>query len=320
MVVDNRGKILSFIKGKGPVLPFQIAKHIGTDIIMGSAHLAELSATGKVKVSHIKVGGSPLYYIPGQESMLSNFTGSLNEKELRAYNLLKEKTVLKDSELDSLTRVAFKEMRDFAIPLNVNYNNSVEVFWKFFSANDSDAEAIIRQKLGIKEEKKEIIEQKQEVQKKIEQTQELQEEKKAEDSIKKENPEKLQERKKEIFPEKTGKKESSKPKKERKEKSEFYDSVILFFQKNKIEVIETEIIKKSSEIDFIIEVPSVVGNLRCYCKAKSKKKIDENELSSFFVKAQYKKLQPIFITDGDLSPRANDMLKKELTGMIFKRL
>jgi hypothetical protein len=310
MVVDNRDKILSFIKGKGPVLPFQIAKHIGTDIIMASAHLAELTATHKAKISHIKVGGSPLYYLPGQEEMLSNFVGSLNEKELKAYNFLKEKLILKDSELSPLNRVIFGELKDFAMPLNVNFNGVSESFWKWHLATDREVESGIKSILNIQEEEP----RKQEVQKKIEAVEERRQE----------SPGKVDEKRKEVQEklekvEKPSKKDS-KARKEKKEKSVFYDSVLSFFEKSKITVIETDVIKKGTEMDFIIEVPSVVGNLRCYCKAKSKKKIDEDELSSFFVKAQYKKMQLILVSDGDLSPKAGDMLRKELSGMIFRRL
>ena len=77
---DNKEKILSFIKGKGPVLPVEVAKHIDSNILMASAHLAELSSNGKLKISNVKVGGSPLYYLPGQEAQLQKFADSLEEK------------------------------------------------------------------------------------------------------------------------------------------------------------------------------------------------------------------------------------------------
>jgi len=41
--MDNRDKIIDFVKVKGPVLPIQISKLIGMDMVMASAHLAELT-------------------------------------------------------------------------------------------------------------------------------------------------------------------------------------------------------------------------------------------------------------------------------------
>ena len=62
---DITEKILAFMRGKGPILPVEIAKHINTNILMASARLSEIKSNGKIKISHVKVCGSPLYYLPG---------------------------------------------------------------------------------------------------------------------------------------------------------------------------------------------------------------------------------------------------------------
>src|SRR3989338_1820838 len=103
--MDNRDKILEFIKIKGPVMPVQISKEIGTNILMASAHLAELTATGKLKISTIKIGDSPLYYLLGQEAMLQKFIESFNDKEKKAYDLLQQSKVLRDAEQEPVIRV-----------------------------------------------------------------------------------------------------------------------------------------------------------------------------------------------------------------------
>ena len=46
-MVDNREIILAFIRQNGPILPAKVAKHLGMSLLMGSAHLAEMTATGK---------------------------------------------------------------------------------------------------------------------------------------------------------------------------------------------------------------------------------------------------------------------------------
>ncbi|MFH1276012.1 MAG: hypothetical protein ABIH82_02785, partial [Candidatus Woesearchaeota archaeon] len=71
MLVED--KILDFIKVNGPTLPTKVAKNINQQILFASAHLSDLVSRGKVKISKLKVGGSPLYYLPGQEDQLYPF-------------------------------------------------------------------------------------------------------------------------------------------------------------------------------------------------------------------------------------------------------
>ena len=147
--METRDKILEVVKIKGPVLPVLISKEIGSDILMASAHLAELTASGKLKISTIKVGGSPLYYLAGQELMLEKYTDNMNDKEKKAFDLLKEHKILRDSEQQPVIRVALREIKDFAIPLNVNYNNNKEIFWRWHLISNEDAEPLIKSKLEI---------------------------------------------------------------------------------------------------------------------------------------------------------------------------
>ena len=118
---------------------------------MASAHLAELTASSRLKISTIKVGGSPLYYLPGQEAQLQKYTSNMNDKEKKAFDLLSQNKVLRDSEQEPVIRVALREIKDFAIQLNVNYDGNKEVFWKWYLANDQEAEQLIKSKLQILE-------------------------------------------------------------------------------------------------------------------------------------------------------------------------
>ncbi|HLG24639.1 MAG TPA: hypothetical protein VI564_06955 [Candidatus Nanoarchaeia archaeon] len=312
-IIDHRDKILAFIKMKGPVLPIQIAKEIGTDILMASAHLAELTATGKLKVSRVKVGGSPLYLIPGQEEMLQKFITSFNDKELKAFNLLKEARILRDSEQEPVMRVALRDIKDFALQLNVDYNNVHDIFWKWFLLSDSEAEKIIKEKLNYLEREEKQLEEKKaepipakEVQKTIKVPEEKQE---------------LQKKFVEKGTEETEKdsREIRKAKKKAVDDS-FLKEVTKFFEKSKISVISSETVKKNSDIEFVIEVPSVMGNLVYYCSAKNKKKISDSDLSNAYVKGTFRKLPVIVISTGDLSPKAEAMIGNELKNLTFKKI
>ncbi len=78
-------KILSLIKLKGPVLPREISKDLGLDSLFTAAHLSELVDQNKMKLSNAKIGGSPVYYLEGQESKLIRLVEYLNEKDMRAH-------------------------------------------------------------------------------------------------------------------------------------------------------------------------------------------------------------------------------------------
>ena len=282
--METRDKILEIVKFKGPVLPVQIAKEIGSNILMASAHLAELTASNKLKISTLKVGGSPLYYLQGQESMLQKYTTNLNDKEKKAFDLLSQNKILRDSEQEPVIRVALRAIKDFAMPLNVNYNNNKEIFWKWYLTTNEEAEQLIKSKLEIVEKP---------IEKKIE-----------DKEIK--QAESIQSQLKESKKYKTKDKEDA-----------FLSTIMEFFEKNKVNVISSETIKKNSEIDFVIEIPTVVGSLQYYCKAKNKKRISDSDLSNAYVKGQLKRLPVLILSSGELSAKAQQMIGKELN-LTFK--
>ena len=320
--LENRNKILEIIKVKGPVIPVQVSKDIGMNILMSSAHLAELTASNLVKISHVKVGGSPVYYLPGQESMLQKFTGSLNDKEKKAYDLLNNSKVLRDREQEPVIRVALRELRDFAKPLNVTYNDQSEIFWKWYLISDEEASNLIKPRLELPN--KEVPQQ--EARKKEPRLEQNKEsfEKPVQKTIAKQNiqqtiPEK-QEKINENITEKAPAIQKEKIKKPKQDKEdEFLSQLSKFFEKSSIQVISSEVIRKNAEIDLIVEIPSVVGNLQYYCKAKNKKRVSDSDLSSAYVKGQLRKLPVLFISTGELSTKAESMLTKELN-LAFKKI
>ena len=296
--LELRERIVEIVKAKGPVLPVQVAKEIGTNILMASAHLAELTASQRLKISTIKVGGSPLYYLQGQEPMLQKFIGNMNDKEKKAYDLLQQNRVLRDSEQEPVIRVVLREIRDFAVPLNVTHDDKTETFWKWYLTPNGEAEGIIKERLDILEKPAE---------KKIE-------EKKVEPAPKQAIKEKI-----EAKPEQSQKKEAKKYRPRDKEDT-FLRDIMKFFEKSKINIVSSEVIKRNSEIDFIVEIPSVVGNLQYYCKARNKKRISDSDLSNAYVKGQLKRLPVIVLSPGELSAKASEMIEKELSNLTFKKI
>jgi len=297
--MDNREKILEFIKLKGPVLPVQISKEIGSNILMAGAHLAELTATNKLKISTIKIGSSPLYYLHGQEAMLQKFAENMNDKEKKAFDLLNQNKILRDSEQEPVIRVALREIKDFAIPLNVNYNNYKEIFWKWYLTDNEEAEQLIKSKLDIQKP----------IEKKIEQ-----------ETIQKQEQQRIEEKQLPIQKQLKEKSKETKKYKQREKEDNLLNNIMKFLEKNKINVISTEVIKRNLEIDFIVEIPSVFGNLQYYCKAKNKKSISDSDLSNAYVKGQLKRLPVLVLSSGDLTAKAQEMISKELNNLTFKKI
>ena len=298
--------ILQLINSNGPILPVHAAKAIGSNILMASAHLSELVSRKKVKVSKIKVGGSPLYYLPGQEPKLEGFSDNLNLKEKEAFELLRLKKILRDNAIEAVYRVALRQLKDFALPLEVKYNDTRELFWKWHTTTPEETNILIRQiitppKPELKREQP-ISKPKQEVQQRI-----------PVKKIEKPKKPKLKLEPKEIEKE-------AKPKIEEDITSPFIKQLEKYFSKNNIEIIETNIIRKASEIEFVIKVPSNVGSLIYFCKAKGKKRINDGDLSSAFIQGQTKKLPVLFLTKGELTKKAQEMLENEFKGMTLAQL
>lgn len=126
---EIKEKIIVILRKNGPSLPVHIAREIESSILFTSAFLSELASEKRIKISHMKVGNSPLYYLSGQEQLLEKSSHYLKSKEKEAFTLLKEKKFIKDSGQDPAIRVALREIKDFAIP----FKKDEEIFWRYFT-------------------------------------------------------------------------------------------------------------------------------------------------------------------------------------------
>lgn len=391
----DQDNILQFLAVNGPSLPSKVAKLIRSEIIIASAHLSDLSAQGKLKISDLKVGGSPLYYLKGQEDQLERFAQSnMNPQDYRILMMLKEKKVLREAEQDLLTKVALRTLKDFAFPLHVTHQGKTELFWKWYLLPEAETNSIIREMLvgkpqeeiaeqaqvsatasverfispvnltptnplqraegklveapSIKKEeaplrkeekivkrrivlpkeplhKEDRLTQKEEPQinweeekineekpnlEKHEDKNTLKEEqKKLEVAEEKEEGGEKEEREQKITEKKIKIKSIDKPLKKRAAiREDFFPVVEEFFRCKKIIIEQKEIIRKNAEIDFILKVPSVVGHLTYFCKAKNKSKCNEKDLSSAYMEAQIKKLPLLFLYLDELNKKAQEML------------
>jgi len=251
-----------------------------------------LVSSKKLLLSSLKIGGSPLYFLSEQKYKLENFVDKLNEKDKKSYDLIKNEKILKDEEQDALTKTSLRVIKDFAIPLNVKVGDSSTLFWKFFLVNEQEAVNLIKEKLEVREKGPEEV-------------------------VAKEKSVSLQEKK-------ISKKEFPKEKEQEvlttieEIKDEFFKQVKDFFYKNNVNIITQQVLRKNNEIDFEVKLKTPFGKMDYYCVAKNKKRVNEGDLSSAFVRGQTKRLPIIFLTTGGLTKNAKEMLSKDLKGMVVK--
>ena len=281
MSVDE--DIVVFMQARGPVLPADVAKHIKTNIIVASAYLSELASRKKVKISSLKVGGSPIYSLPGQEDKIEKFAENLNEKDLRAYELLKQKRVLRDSYMTPLMRVALRSIKDFSVPINVTFGDVQELFWKWHNVPDDEVKLIIQRE--IEGEKPEVIPQvvvPETVTVPVPILPEPEQPKKRKKKVeaKKEEPV-LEVKEKQPGLAELAQKHAAPS--EDKKKKDFEDQIYELFKDKGIKLVSKEIIKEGAEANFVIDIPSSVGMLRYLCKARNKRSSSEKDLSSALV-------------------------------------
>lgn len=131
---EIKEKIISIIQNNGPSFPVRIASQLNLSPLFASAFLSELLSEKKLKISYLRVGNSPVYFIPGQEPKLEDFSEHLKSKEREAFLLLQEKKFLIDEEQQPAIRVALRVIKDFAFIFEKNG----KFFWRYFIVPESE--------------------------------------------------------------------------------------------------------------------------------------------------------------------------------------
>lgn len=305
----DKFKVLEFIKVRGPIIPTDLTKEFKHDTIIMGAFLSELTSSKQVLVSSVKIGGTPLYYIDSQKAKLQDYADHLNHKDREAYELLKAEQVIHDKEVTPLLRVSLRAIKDFAVPVRVVVNDKEILFWRWYLTPLNIVEEKIRSRFVSKEPPKQEIKP---------------------ETIKKEEYQPVTEEKKEA-PKKTPikKKQTTLVKEEDKEQTTLTDKTIddelhalvkNFFDEKGIVVKEVNVIRKNSEIEYLIDVPSNVGSLKFFCKAKKKKKINDGDIATVFVAGQTKKLPVLLVTTGELTKKAEKTLETDYTSVTVKSI
>lgn len=302
-----KNQIIDILQKKGPSLPMQIAKELNMNSLFVSAFLSELMSEKRIKMSSLKVGGSHLYLIEGQEQQLEKFYSHLHPKESEAYLMLKEKKILKDSEQEPAIRVALRSIKDFAF----SFKNDEEIFWRYLTTTELEIRDLFNKKpankqfldsteseLGIQEKTAIEDNPKQEMQKKIR---------------RKTKTESLNSFKNPLIIQQEEKQKPEKP------KSEFALSIIKFLEKNDLRIIDEKEFK-AKEYRCISETDTKLGPIAFLTEAKDKKIITDLDLQKLLSEAQSIPLPALIFYTGELSKKAKEYQEKYYSILKTKRI
>ncbi|PIN75916.1 hypothetical protein COV18_01915 [Candidatus Woesearchaeota archaeon CG10_big_fil_rev_8_21_14_0_10_37_12] len=319
--MDYREKILALVRTK-PVLPNDVAKELKTNTTMAGAMLSELCSNGLLKVSTVKIGGSPLYYLPENKHQLLNYLNNLNKEDKQTAERLQHEQIIREQDEQPLTRVSLRQIKDFAEQLIVAYEGKEETFWKWYALTDKEAEEKIKQILESKSKESRAESGGKQISPGLQAS--LKSKESEVNSLQLElehlKPETGKETDKDTTQETKEKpKKEPKPKNVQTKQEDFWQTIEQFLQDNKIQLIEKNMTKRNTEYDLLIELPSPMGTLTYYCKARHKKSISPEDLSSAYVQGQLKKIPVIYLTTGKLTKKA-EQHTRQLSGFTVKQL
>lgn len=304
----DKEEVFQVIKAKGYVIPSDLTRQFRLDTFMVGAVLSDLVREKRLLISRVKIGGSPVYYVPEQREKLQELSSYLNEKDKGTYQLLKKDIVLCDADQTPLVRVSLRNIKDYAKPIEVTVAGQTHLFWKWYCATDTEIHTILTELLAKKfpqpsqklpekialpippiarqpplpQEKQKIIIQRKKAEKK----------QPVEKTVMQEPAEVVQHHLSfdanvvstaPVF-------ESNDP---------FAHVVQEYFQAKQIQLVHFKTIKKG-ELECLVKVPSPLGAITYYCKAKKKKSCTEGDLATIFLAAQLRKLPALFLTTGQI--------------------
>jgi len=293
---EVKERIVNTIKLRGPSLPVHIARTLSTTPIFASAFLSELYAEGRIKISNMKVGSSPLYFLHGQEALLENFIEHLNQKEKEAFHLLKKEKILFDESQTPVIRIALRALKDFAIPIKTTIKGEPKGIWKYHLLTDKEFVSLVE--LSMLSKSSSII---QEIPPQIPQH--------THKPITQEIPESQSEKPIPIAQTAVNEIPVEKPIKKMKARDfEFSNKIKEYLQVKDIELLSI-IEEKKKEFSARIRIDMPFGKQEYLLVAKDKKRISEIDLAMAHQKAQLDKILTLVMSPGDLDKKAIEYVR-----------
>ena len=336
---ETKKEILETLRDKGPSLPIHISRSTDVDMIFASAFLSELVSNKRVRISNMKVGGSPIYYLPGQEEQLEKYFKYLGNREKEAFQKLKDKKVLDDQKQEPPIRVALRSLEDFASHFQIEEKGEEKLYWRFHSVPEEKAIEIVKGGRATGEEGEKNRENREEKEKQVENREnknneedkdgkadkgEDRDEEKREDKSEKEDKKKeRKDQKKEETPllklkDKEESKTKEKDKGKKKDKSKFVQRVVSHLSGKGIKIIEEKEIKKKG-YTAIIEMGSDIGPIKFLCIGKKIKRMSDHHILLMNQKSREENLPVYLVTTAQKFTKKAKEYLKEYSGMIKVR-
>jgi len=104
------------------------------------------------------------------------------------------------------------------------------------------------------------------------------------------------------------------------ESDAFMTKVLSYFKDNNIVHSEIKQIRKDMDFEGTVKIPTAVGQVNYFLKAKNKQKITDADLSLLYVQSQIKKMPILLITTGDTTKKAQEMLSNEFKNITLKKI
>jgi hypothetical protein len=349
--------ILTYLRTRGPSVSNDIRKGLSADSMVLGATISNLLQKKVVKQTAIRLGSSVFYYLPGQEQFLEKLIQHHNPKDQPIVRRLKEEQVLRDRDLELFERVSIRQTKDFAKEVVAKVPGGQILFWRYYLLSESAAIDLIKQKYWKTNDPKKDEQQTPSVEQQVQQEKPSVQALEQSSSTQEEQKQPEQERQKQVSPVED-KTEPSQSKNEQEQqvttsaspqsthqkqetqtalqseikqpqaklesgsidKTAFYDDIIAHFRENKIVLLQQEQITKDREYAFIIEVPSAVGIMKMYCRARNKKKLNEGDVAQALLKAKLFDLPCLYLTNGEFTKKAQKIIAKEYNGVILQFL
>ncbi len=299
----QKEKIISLIKLNGPLLPVQIARSIGVSLLFAGAFLSEMYGEKKIKMSSMRIGSSPLYYIEGQEKLLENFYDNLNIREKEAFFALKNSGFLEDDAITPVLRVALREIKDFAVPMKIRLGEEDIIFWRYYMLGEEDVRNKIQNKHIDKLIEAKIPERTIDVGEglknlplqNIEANAQIDSKEKITGSL--------------SVKEKVKKKPFKKETKSKNIENPFPRKIKEYLAAKDIELLEL-ILEKKKEFIGKIRANMLFGKQEFYLIAKDKKNLNENDLAIALQNAQSARMPAFVLSNGGLNKKGEEYLKE----------
>jgi hypothetical protein len=261
-------KIAELIQKIGPIVPTDISKELGIDSYVVSALISEMVRDGLILYSHKKMTTSPLYYLKGQEELVrKRLMPILKIPELNILEYFKNSKLVARENLEPQQRYMVDELRDFIAPMILKIGGEDKAFYKHYSISESEV---------LEKFNKWRQDQNKPAQKKAQEI----------DSA------------------------EFKPKDENANANSEHDKIDTasgkFFAKNNLEIIESAVIKKSAEYNFVARQSSGVGQT-FFIKYLKKAGVNDSDISRAYTIAQSKKMPCIILVTGKLSKKAQEL-------------